>query len=221
MPTVSTASGDFTLVISPALDWHEASLACIASGASLASIRSEAENDLVKNLCGSHECWIGFNDVLKERSWVWTDGWQGTYTHWVEGEPNGKEHENTDGAYMRNWGNGGWDDTAVTDIKPYVCRFASPTPPAFSPGVVPICPSISVDHNPAAITFAVLGWLGLAASAVANYVLYVRLYKRSNMRARTHVVLPPNLTDGIHTTATSYQAPLRLSDSAHESTPPQ
>lgn len=66
------------------------------------------------------------------------------------------------------------------------------------------------DHNPAAITFAILGWLAFLASAIGNYFLYVRV-KGAGGRARVNVgssyQAPTALT-------TSMQAPLSAHDAA-------
>jgi hypothetical protein len=137
-PLVTQHSGLFTLVTSPKLKWHDASLSCLANGGNLASIRSQEENDIVAGMCGAEDCWIGFNDVLHETSWVWNDGWTGAYTNWQPGEPNGQSAEDTDGAYIASWTTGGkWDDTDVLQAKAYVCRTtAIPiySPPPGPPG---------------------------------------------------------------------------------------
>ena len=33
-------------------------------------------------------CWIGYNDIDNEGTFVWDDGSTSTYTNWADGEPN-------------------------------------------------------------------------------------------------------------------------------------
>jgi hypothetical protein len=115
----------FFLVASRAT-WQEAAQVCASSGATLATIKSSEENEVVRSLCNV-DCWIGFNDVDTERTWRWSDGWSGSYTNWIAGEPNGQAHEHTDGAYLRAGDNGRWDDTDTAELKASVCRRSSPS----------------------------------------------------------------------------------------------
>ena len=60
--------------VSDVRPWHEAETYCVAMGGHLASINSPAENAAVQELCRGEHCWIGYNDIEKERVWVWNDG---------------------------------------------------------------------------------------------------------------------------------------------------
>ena len=68
--------------------------ACAKEGASLVSIKSQAEQDFVEeNMKGNS--WLGMSDAKNEGQWVWlADGSEVTYTQWNEGEPNGGKTEN-------------------------------------------------------------------------------------------------------------------------------
>ncbi|KAL1503384.1 hypothetical protein AB1Y20_011435 [Prymnesium parvum] len=108
------------------LSWSNAEEACVARGGHLASIRSEEENTHVKQLC-LEPCWIGYTDRAVEGRYVWTDGALQGYSNWNAGEPNGQAYEDTDAAYMyistNDWVRAGkWDDTSLSEEKPYVCR---------------------------------------------------------------------------------------------------
>ena len=87
------------------LTWTEASDYLDGfTGAHLATITSQAENDFISGEWASG--WIGFNDVEEEGNWVWVTGENVTYTNWASGEPNnsGEEH------YAEIFLDGTWND---------------------------------------------------------------------------------------------------------------
>ena len=86
--------------------WSDAESACAKEGASLVSIKSQAEQDFVEeNMKG--RSWLGMSDAENEGHWVWlADGSDLTYTHWDWGEPNGETREN----YGMIWEVGTWND---------------------------------------------------------------------------------------------------------------
>ena len=141
----SSLRGAVTLYSEP-LPWSSAEASCVTHGGNLASIHSMEDNALISALCGSEECWIGFNDIAQEGTWVFSDGsaanfsqFPGGVAPWNPGEPNGRAEEATDGAYMYPSTNewvvpGSWDDDDITVPRPYVCRhppmpLPSPPPP--------------------------------------------------------------------------------------------
>lgn len=126
--------------------WEAAEQNCITRGGHLASIHSMAENKAIQELCDPHECWIGFNDLENEGTWVWTDRsevdfskFEGGVAPWNPGEPNGHNTtgDPTDGAYMytsNRWAvPGSWDDDNVIKLRPYVCKVMRPPPPPHAP----------------------------------------------------------------------------------------
>ena len=145
--------------------WQDAEQFCISLGAHLASIRTPEENDAVHNLCGPEPCWIGFNDIAEEGTWVWSDGWPADFTGfpqgmapWNLGEPNGQPDEQTDGAYMYPSSQnhyvreGLWDDDDINHYKAFVCR-GSPAPsppPSPSPPPYPSTDGEFSFHSPIA-----------------------------------------------------------------------
>ncbi|GCB75918.1 hypothetical protein scyTo_0019821, partial [Scyliorhinus torazame] len=75
--------------------WIEAELYCQTLGPAshLASIHWEKQNDFVFELIfeakRSHvPTWIGFSDLYKEGTFLWTDGSSSGFTKWRTGEPN-------------------------------------------------------------------------------------------------------------------------------------
>jgi hypothetical protein len=123
----------------------------VTLGAHLASIHTPEENDMVHTLCDGVECWIGFNDVGHEGVWGWSDGsvadfsvggWPDGLAPWNPGEPNGQQHDSSDGAYMYATSSpyvmaGTWDDDDIGNKRRFVCRFPSPPPPPPSPPPLP------------------------------------------------------------------------------------
>eukprot|EP00966_Prymnesium_polylepis_P254834 5888001-Prymnesium_polylepis.1 len=134
--------GTLTLYRETPLNWTAAEANCVRNGGHLASIHSMMENAIVASLCGNDECWIGFNDIEQEGTWVWADGssanfssFPGGIAPWNPGEPNGRPNEQTDGAYIYPPTNiyvvaGAWDDDDIAVTRPYVCKHdPMPTPP--------------------------------------------------------------------------------------------
>ena len=130
------------------LAYEAAEQACVSEGKHLASIHTPEENEQVLLVCGRDaQCWIGYNDIVNETVWVFTDGSAANFSDfaagvapWNPGEPNGKGHEKTDGAYMYTSSNGWvtegkWDDTDISEKKEFVCRDPPPSPPAASAGM--------------------------------------------------------------------------------------
>ena len=86
------------------LNYPEAEAFCTEIGATIASIRSAAENELARTACGGSTCWIGLEEIggnawtpKASQTWQWVDGSTATYTNWIGSEPN-----NHDGSDERN-----------------------------------------------------------------------------------------------------------------------
>ena len=103
--------------------WSDAVDACAKEGASLVSIKSQAEQDFVEENMKSRS-WLGMSDAKEEGHWVWlADGTDVTYTHWDAGEPNGGTSEN----YGMIWETvGTWNDCAPGEAYfeklYYICK---------------------------------------------------------------------------------------------------
>ena len=56
----------------------------------MASIHSQKEHDRIEKLLDDSfsAYWIGFHDQNKEGNWEFKDKTCGSYTNWMEGEPN-------------------------------------------------------------------------------------------------------------------------------------
>lgn len=168
-PTQGVTNGAFTF-FAHRCNYTTAEAHCVSFGGHLASIFTPAENNAVYGLCHQEECWIGFNDIRKEGTWVWMDGSEASTTivdltvephtktdrgfdafpggkaPWNTGEPNGLDWEQTDGAYMypstNSWVTGGsWDDDDIKKERAFVCRVPDGPPLAPSPPPPPPKPT--------------------------------------------------------------------------------
>ena len=96
--------------------------ACAKEGASLVSIKTQAEQDFVEeNIKG--DSWLGMSEAENEGHWIWlADGSDVTYTRWDWGEPNGGEMENCGMIYKF----GKWNDcnpgNKFCDHLYYICK---------------------------------------------------------------------------------------------------
>ena len=100
--------------------WRGAVDTCNKEGASLVSIKSQAEQDFVEDNMKGKSC-LGMSDTENEGHWVWlADGTEHNYTHWSTGEPNGGKRENY-GMIREN--GGGWNDwNGVSKKLFYICK---------------------------------------------------------------------------------------------------
>ena len=66
---------------------------CESDGATLATPRSDAENDFFVELLPGENIWIGINDIDQEGRFVYDDGSDVSYTKWntASGEPSGSD----------------------------------------------------------------------------------------------------------------------------------
>ena len=121
------------------LNYPEAEAFCTEIGATIASIRSAAENELARTACGASMCWLGLEEIggnartpKASQTWRWVDGSTATYTNWVGSEPNNYEGNDERNAVMNCCQgvegvafaiNGGWyDATDVYDKPKPLCR---------------------------------------------------------------------------------------------------
>merc|ERR1712215_277152 len=108
-------------VVAGSANYIAAITGCVAEGATLATIQSQAEQDGVYALTGGTGAWIGLADVLEEGTFSWVDGAAVSYTNWRPNQPNnggGNQHC----AWIRP--DGGWDDVVCGKTNAYVCQKA-------------------------------------------------------------------------------------------------
>jgi hypothetical protein len=120
--------------------WPAAEAACQELGGNLASITSEAHNDLVKALLaeaeGFEQCWIGLTDAVEESAWVWSDGEPAAgFTDWRGDQPNEWSPEVVDCASFAGEDCAAMDDVGWFD-RP--CEFESREPGG--EGEIPVMP---------------------------------------------------------------------------------
>ena len=106
---------------STSINFADARLQCVTGGYDIASVTSEEENTLLGSLVTGHSCWIGFNDIDNEGTFIWADGTEVTYTGWTGNEPNNAGNEDCTDLSSQNY----WNDLSCTGVLP--CYFCSST----------------------------------------------------------------------------------------------
>ncbi|CAL8292931.1 unnamed protein product [Boreogadus saida] len=117
------------------LNWADAELYCQSFSANLVSFHNASEMIFITTLIenfdptkGRH--WIGFSDLQKEGSWMWSDGSPRDFANWLPKQPNndaGVQHC----AHIAYWEEGrkyGWNDLACTDVASSVCKLRKTCP---------------------------------------------------------------------------------------------
>ena len=105
-------------IVEGSFTWHEAKADAEKRGGHLATITSEAEWLIIKNIFGDalnqYRIWLGATDEETEGEWRWVTGEAWDYTRWVGGEPNNsgkKEHY----LHILIDLDGQWNDLLVSD----------------------------------------------------------------------------------------------------------
>ena len=96
------------------VDREQAKQECKTRGYTLATIRSSDENAVLLNTATqSVDCWIGFNDIQIEGTYVWDDGSNSTFTNWNSNEPNNASNEDC----VQTLTSGKWNDLSCSSSK--------------------------------------------------------------------------------------------------------
>lgn len=112
-------NGLFYYVSTTNATYTNAQNSALSNGAHLSTIRNAGQNTWLRNAlnaAGVGNCWIGFNDLVNEGSFVWSSGASVTYTNWSAGEPNNAGNE--DAVQMLT--NGAWNDLPVNNNLRFV-----------------------------------------------------------------------------------------------------
>ncbi|XP_060698527.1 C-type lectin Cal-like [Hemiscyllium ocellatum] len=109
--------------------WIDAELHCrtLAPGGHLASIHWEEQNRIIaEKFSQTERTWIGFNDIYKENSFLWTDGSSSDFTHWDKEQPDnyhGQEHCVHFVARTPDW-----NDLLCDSKLCFLCSYKLPSP---------------------------------------------------------------------------------------------
>ncbi|XP_020615528.1 macrophage mannose receptor 1-like isoform X2 [Orbicella faveolata] len=113
-----------SFVYSQSLSWDNARAVCLGYGGDLVSIENAREMEFIRLRYAeyiSYSMWIGLNDRIKQREFVWSDGtpFNGSvYSNWRDGEPNDwSGQEDCVELY-----NNGWNDLACSRNHYYMCE---------------------------------------------------------------------------------------------------
>jgi len=131
---------------SGSLTRQDARAYCLANGMDLASIHSEAENQLAWDLCsssGTDRCWIG-GEYAGGTSWMWSDGTPWDFNKWLAACGDGG----------CSWGENyltlqsGWfSDSAGPYYRPFLCSGTPTESPSLSPRGTDGAASGTFDDN--------------------------------------------------------------------------
>ncbi|PWA27073.1 hypothetical protein CCH79_00011603, partial [Gambusia affinis] len=110
-----TVGGSPSYVLSNiSLTWTEAQNFCRANYVDLASVRNQAENEIIKNLIGFSTVWIG---LYREK--LWSDGSTSLFRDWAAGEPNDASGDQCVAGSFSD--SGRWSDESCSLSLPFVC----------------------------------------------------------------------------------------------------
>ncbi|XP_032438599.1 uncharacterized protein LOC116732488 [Xiphophorus hellerii] len=116
-----TVGGSPSYVLSTiSLNWTEAQKFCRANYVDLASVRNQTEKEMIKNLIGASNVWIGLY-----REDLWSDGSTSLFRNWAAGEPNEPSGDQCVAGSFSD--SGRWSDESCSLSLPFVCY--KPIPP--------------------------------------------------------------------------------------------
>lgn len=95
-------------------NWEEAKQYCEEMGGYLATVTSREEDEFLyaylQNTFQYENAYFGFTDREEEGNWKWSNGEEGSYTNWHEGEPNAESAEEDFAMYYYKYPEGTWND---------------------------------------------------------------------------------------------------------------
>lgn len=95
-------------------NWEEAKQYCEEMGGYLATVTSREEDEFLyaylQNTFQYENAYFGFTDREEEGNWKWSNGEEGSYTNWHEGEPNAESAEENFAMYYYKYPEGTWND---------------------------------------------------------------------------------------------------------------
>ncbi len=102
------------------LNYTDAVQSCTDSYGYLVVISDATENGIINDICGNDYCWIGYDDIALEGTWIWIQNESHSFTNWEEGEPNSYLGTDEDCANMHP--GGGWYDWGCSRASRYACE---------------------------------------------------------------------------------------------------
>ncbi|XP_056454929.1 galactose-specific lectin nattectin-like [Gadus chalcogrammus] len=119
--------------VSGQMTWADAELQCQSLGANLVSIHSASEmifiTALIENFDptkGRH--WIGFSDLQKEGSWMWSDGSPRDFATWFPNQPNNEAGGQHCGEITFWKLEADWNDAQCKMVASSVCKLRKTCP---------------------------------------------------------------------------------------------
>jgi hypothetical protein len=131
VPTLATAinpNNGHPYALLGASDFAAAEAVAQDMGGHLVSITDLSENDWIRTQFGavsgvSNDFWLGYNDVLSEGNFVWSNGEVTNYENWNTGEPNNSGNED----YVQMTSTGRWNDTTGSVMGHGIVEISEPS----------------------------------------------------------------------------------------------
>lgn len=131
VPTLATAinpNNGHPYALLGASDLAAAEAVAQEMGGHLISITDLSENDWIRTQFGnvsgvSNDFWLGYNDVLSEGNFVWSNGEVTNYENWNTGEPNNSGNED----YVQMTTTGKWSDVNGTVMGHGIVEISEPS----------------------------------------------------------------------------------------------
>jgi cysteine-rich repeat protein len=114
-------AGECLTFRSNSTNWQAHLTACRQAGGTLATIRSLAHNNWIRDRLNlpNNSFWIGLNDLDDEGAFVWTSGDPSPFRNWNGGEPNNQGDEDC-ALYLRTGGQ--WNDAQCGSNNRALCE---------------------------------------------------------------------------------------------------
>ena len=115
------------------MSWQDASNYCNYLGGNLTSVKDKNESNVIRRVIfhyrsqnGDEPIWIGLNDKINERNFVWSDGTGYSFKNWETGEPNNWFNDtlnlDEDCVQFRRRGTWKWNDFECTKKSKFICK---------------------------------------------------------------------------------------------------
>eukprot|EP00523_Entomoneis_sp_CCMP467_P020209 CAMPEP_0168860918 /NCGR_PEP_ID=MMETSP0727-20121128/17640_1 /TAXON_ID=265536 /ORGANISM="Amphiprora sp., Strain CCMP467" /LENGTH=944 /DNA_ID=CAMNT_0008915887 /DNA_START=148 /DNA_END=2978 /DNA_ORIENTATION=+ len=110
-PVTSPSEPAFVCRTTSANNWEFHRSNAVSKKGHLLTIPDQIMNDYLGDEFANGKYWIGFNDLVTEGQWKWTDGSTSSYINWTGGQPSNSGSSGEDCAeFLGQSANGRWND---------------------------------------------------------------------------------------------------------------
>ena len=114
------------MIVTEPANFLEAMIDCVNRDDVLASVTSQKANEMIHDLTGGNDVWIGLTDFHDEGEFTWVDGSKSSFENWLDkprqpDNDGGKEH------CTQMMSDGNWNDAPCNNKYQYVCQYTTAT----------------------------------------------------------------------------------------------